>query len=104
MATELTVEEQENVRRALRVLKVRYGDYTVVAARMKLSYDNVRRVASGERPAGGRVAIRVAQIAGASVDDVLAGRYPGPEACRHCGHPFDGGIADTDEQGGSDVH
>lgn len=32
------------------------------------------------------LAFRAARMAGVGVDDVLAGRYPEPGVCPHCGH------------------
>lgn len=87
--TELTPQEQNHVRAALRVLKVRDGGLDVLAARMEVTGDHLRKALSGQRSIGAMTAIRVAEAAGAALEDILTGRYPGPTACRHCGHPFD---------------
>jgi hypothetical protein len=35
------------------------------------------------------VAFRVARLTGVSIDDLLAGKYPPPGTCPHCGHSAD---------------
>jgi hypothetical protein len=42
-------------------------------------------VANG-RTVTASVAFRVARLAGVAVDDMLAGRFPAPGTCPHCGH------------------
>ena len=97
--TELTKQEQANVRAALRVLKARDGGLAVLAARMGASAAHLKQVLYGIVPSGAATAIRVAQTAGASVEDVLSGRFPGPGVCRHCGHAMDAPDVET-----PDVH
>ena len=95
--TELTTEEQDNVRGAMRVLKVRDEGLALLAARMEVSTDHLRKALSGLRSIGAMTAIRVAQAAGVSLDDILSGAFPGPTACRHCGHPFDTAAPEADD-------
>jgi hypothetical protein len=42
-------------------------------------------VKKGEKNVSPTMAIRVARLAGVGVDDVLAGKYPLPGTCAHCG-------------------
>lgn len=96
----LTKQEQANVRVALRALSVSNGGIALLAARMEVSYEYLRKVLYGVAPAGVTTAIRVARMAGATIDGVLSGAYPGPGVCRHCGHA----ATDAIETEGSDVH
>ncbi len=98
---ELTTREQANVRVVLRALSVRHGGMALFAARFGLSYEHMRKVLYGVAPAGAATAIRVAHAAGVPVDDVLSGRYPGSDVCRHCGHAIDGS---TDDEETTDAH
>lgn len=86
---QLTDEEQDNVRAVLRMLKVRDGGLAVVAAKGRMSVSGLAKAMWGMRAVSAYMAIRVSQAIGAPIDDVLAGRYPGTEACRHCGHLSD---------------
>lgn len=84
-AGELTPEEQECVRVALRVLRVRYGSYAKVGEVMGVHPKAVVRAASGRwKPTIG-VALEAARLARVPVDDILAGRFPEPGACPFCG-------------------
>jgi hypothetical protein len=84
-ASDLTPEEQANVRRALLVLRTRLGGYEALAAALRVNAHTLRYYAKAKgRPSAG-VAIRAARLAGASVDDVLAGKWPIAGACPHCG-------------------
>ncbi len=96
----LTREEQDNVRFALRALRVSNGGLALLAARMECSYTSLEKASFSARPVGALMAFRVAHFAGVAVDDVLSGRWPGREFCRHCGHPVSG--ATSEEPG--DAH
>lgn len=95
--TELTTVEQDHVRAAIRVLKVRDGGFALLAARMEVTQDHIRKALAGQRSIGAMTAIRVAQSAGVSLDEILTGAFPGPTACRHCGHPFDAAAPEADD-------
>lgn len=56
-----------------------------VAKALRGSPLTFRRVAAGSG-ANASLAVRVARFAGVGVDDVLAGRFPPPGTCPHCGH------------------
>jgi hypothetical protein len=79
----LTVQEQANVRAGLRWLRLRLGTHTELAKALR-----IKRKTSEEyiarRPPGAVIAIRAARLAGISVEDLLAGRWPGG-TCPNCG-------------------
>lgn len=82
--SDLTTEEQARVRTALKFLRARCGGWAPLSK--ALGYGPVRaKQASCGRPVSARLAFRVARFAGVSVDDVLSGRYPDPNACPYCG-------------------
>jgi hypothetical protein len=83
-STDLTPAEQENVRVALRFLARRHGDLSKLAKAMRADRTAVQR-ASGGRAVSAGIALRAARVAGVSVEDVLAGRFPVPGTCPHCG-------------------
>jgi hypothetical protein len=81
---ELTDEERENVRTALRFLRVRHGSSRKLAAALGVNFTMLKRTAGpGGRP-GAALALRAARLAGISVEDVLSGAWPG-DRCPHCG-------------------
>jgi hypothetical protein len=81
----LTPEEQECVRVALRVLRVRFGTFVKVAQAMGTRERNVTKWASPKGRPGAGVALAVARLAGVRVDAVLTGTFPEPGACPLCG-------------------
>jgi hypothetical protein len=85
MASDLTKEEQDNVRSALRFLVTRSGDRRAIAKALRVHADTISRMTRAGIAIGPSVAIRVARMAQAGIDDVLAGRWPVPGTCPHCG-------------------
>lgn len=83
--TDLTEQEQGNVRAALRFLMIRAGGWKTLAAALGFSRHTMRHVKKGEKGVSPRMALRVARVAGVGVDDVIAGRFPTAGACPHCG-------------------
>ena len=77
--SDLTAEEQKNVRAALRFLRARCGGWRPVAKALRYSR------ATLQRASGPVLAFRIARIAGVSVDDVLSGKFPPAGVCPHCG-------------------
>ena len=100
MAAGLTKQEQLNVRVALRALSVRNGGLALLASRMEASQEGLSKAMYGMRGIGAMTAIRIAQMAGVPVEDVLTGRYPDATVCRHCGHA----MYDQIEEESGDVH
>lgn len=82
---ELTTEEQENVRAALRVLKLRCGSLKALASAIRYSHITVRNMLGRQAISAG-VAVAVARLAGVLVDDVLSGKFPPVGTCPYCGH------------------
>jgi len=85
----LTVQEQANVRRAIRYLRARLGTWVAVARAVRLKRATVRRLRDGGRVRY-YVARNVARLAAVQVDDLKAGRFPLPGTCPHCGRERDG--------------
>ena len=78
--SDLTAEEQRNVRAAVRFLRVRCGGWVPLTKVLRLTRSTLQKV--GATPV---VAFRVARLAGVSLDDLLTGKYPTPGTCPHCG-------------------
>jgi plasmid maintenance system antidote protein VapI len=84
-ASDLTPDEQANVRLAVRFLRTRVGGSAKLAAILKVKTKVVEKACAVRgRPSAG-LAIRVARVAGASVEEVLSGAWPAAGACPHCG-------------------
>ncbi len=84
-ASDLTPAEQTNVRTALKFLRSRCGGWAPLAKVLHYGETTLGHMARG-RSIGPVVAFRVARLGGVGVDDVLAGRFPAPGTCPHCGH------------------
>jgi len=83
--SDLTSEEQTNVRTALKFLRSRCGGWEPLAKALGFKSITLSHVAGG-RTTSASLAFYVARLAGVPVDDVLAGRYPGEGTCPYCGH------------------
>ena len=77
--SDLTTEEQKNVRTAIRFIKARC-DVKPLAKALRVD----RNILNA--PPSPTTAFRVARFAGMGVDDVLTGKYLPAGACPHCGH------------------
>jgi hypothetical protein len=84
-ASDLTADEQVRVRVALRFLRSRCGGWGPLAKALHFKDTTLGRVAS-KGTVSPLLAFRVARLAKVGVDDVLAGKYPPPGACPHCGY------------------
>jgi hypothetical protein len=82
--SDLTEREQANVRRALRFLRARIGTWEAVAAALNTTWKTIQS-AKGSGTVTASMAFRVARVAGATVDDVITGRYAPDGVCPHCG-------------------
>jgi hypothetical protein len=82
--SDLTAEEQKNVRAALRFLRIRIGADNLAKV-LHAHKATVRLVIAG-RAVSASIAVRTAKLAGVSVDDVITGRFPPAGVCPHCGH------------------
>ncbi len=83
--SDLTPEEQANVRLALRFLRVRLGGPTQLAAALKVKPKMIANACGVRGKPSAGLAIRAARMAGASVEDVLSGAFPPVGTCPHCG-------------------
>jgi hypothetical protein len=84
--SDLTTEEQKNVRDALRFLRTRTGGIAALAKGLRADPAYLRRVIAGNDPVSASVAVRVARLAGVGIDDMLAGDYPPAGTCPYCGN------------------
>lgn len=84
-AMDLTTKEQAHVRAALRFLRARCGGWAPLAKVLHLKETTLGIVAS-KRTVSPLVAFRVARLANVGIDDLLAGKFPAPGTCPHCGH------------------
>jgi len=79
--SDLTAEEQKNVRMAMRYLRIRCGGVRAFAKALRVCRSTVTA-----RRTSASLAYRVARLAGVGVDDVLGGRFPPAGTCPYCGH------------------
>ena len=84
-SSDLTPDEQANVRRALAVLVRRLGSRKALALALRVNPHTLHwyRQRRGRPTAG--VAVRAARLAGVAVEELLAGRWPVEGASPHCG-------------------
>jgi hypothetical protein len=82
--SDLTSEEQANVRRALHFLRRRHGGYQALATALKVKRATLERYGSVRMPSIA-IALRLARLAGVALEDVLNGHFPAPGACPFCG-------------------
>jgi hypothetical protein len=83
-SSDLTQDEQKNARAAIRFLAKRHGTYAKLAKAMGANLGTVRAATQRGIVSAG-IALRVARVAGVSVEDVLGGRFPVAGACPLCG-------------------
>ena len=81
----LTPEECANVRRALRFLRVRFGNTVTLAEKMGFMKGTIINATGKQCIATAALALSAARLAGVRVDDILAGEWPPEGACPHCG-------------------
>lgn len=85
-ALDLTSAEQTNVRTALKFLRSRCGTWANVAKALGFKAPTLCAVAGSRKTASPTLAVRIAKFAKVGVDAVLAGTFPAPGTCPHCGH------------------
>ena len=83
---DLTAAEQTHVRTALKFLRSRCGTWANVGKLLGFKQTTLANVAGGHKGVSATIAFRVARFAKVGVDDVLAGLFPAPGTCPHCGH------------------
>ena len=84
-STDLNAEEQENLRAALRVLVIRYRSWNRLAQAMGVLPRTVQKGSHRCGKPGAGLALRAARVAGTTVEEILAGKWPVPGACPYCG-------------------
>jgi hypothetical protein len=83
-SSDLTPAEQDATRVAIRFLAKRLGTYRKLAQAMSVKPATLKRaIWRGAVSAG--LALRVARVADAPLEDLLAGRWPRAGACPYCG-------------------
>jgi hypothetical protein len=84
--SDLSSEQQEHVRAALRFLHARSQTWAILAKALHAKALTLCHVSTGKKAASAGLAVRVARFAGVGVDEVLEGRFPPPGTCPWCGH------------------
>ena len=84
-SSDLSPEEQANVRAAIRFLAKRFGAYAKLAQAMGAKRATVALAASKRGAVSAGVALRVARAAGVPLEAILSGAWPSATACPHCG-------------------
>lgn len=83
--SDLDEKEQNHVRTALRFLRRRSGTWAALSRSLKCSPETLKKVVGGGDGVSTSLAFRVARLADASIDDLLAGHFI-PGACPRCGY------------------
>jgi hypothetical protein len=83
--SDLDETEQKHVRTALRFLRTRLGTWACVAEALRMSPRTLEKVTGNTGRVTASIALRVARLAGTTVDDLISGNYL-PGACPRCGH------------------
>jgi hypothetical protein len=83
--SDLTTEEQDHVRRALRVLSARVGGMPLLAKAMGVNYGRLAWAMGKTGKPGAALALYAARLAHVPMEDLLAGAWPKPGACPTCG-------------------
>jgi hypothetical protein len=86
MNTDLTTQEQQHVRAALRFLRSHMGAWAPVSKVLRFKDTSLSAVATSHQSVSTTLAFRIARFAKVGVDDVLTGKFPEPGTCPHCGH------------------
>ena len=83
--SDLTPDEQEHVKTALRVLRRKLGTTAKLAEALAANPGTLGGMMKRTgRPSAG-TALRAARLAGVAVEELIAGRWPREGACPHCG-------------------
>lgn len=86
--SDLTLTEQKNVRTAMRYLRRKMGTRAALAEALHFAYSTVKHAMDGTSGVSASMALRVARLADAPMDELLAGRFV-PGACPRCGYAPD---------------
>ena len=83
--SDLTKEEQDHVRDALRFLRIRFGTNKLLGQALRCKKDSIQQLVMGKYAVSANMAFKVARLAAVTFDDVTTGRYPVKGMCPHCG-------------------
>jgi hypothetical protein len=86
MSSDLTKQEQDNVRAALQFLEIRCGSRETLAKALRFNSGTVRHTIAGRISISPTMTFRVSRMAGVGLDDLLSGKYPVKGTCPHFGH------------------
>jgi hypothetical protein len=84
-SSDLTPEEQVNVKAALHFLNVRLGGPKKLAEAMKALPATVKYAVSNRGKVSAGIALRTARAAGVPLEDLLSGAWPRAGECPLCG-------------------
>ena len=82
-SSDLTPDEQVNIRVAVRFLRKRMGGMMQLASAMGSKLGTLTAAMHLSVSAG--IAVRVARAAGVPLEEILAGRWPAATTCAYCG-------------------
>jgi hypothetical protein len=81
----LSPEQQANVLAAIRFLRIRVGNWKLLAKTLEFQGSTMKNVMKGINPVSVNMAFRIAKLAQVPFDDVTSGKYPVKGTCPHCG-------------------
>lgn len=84
-SSDLTTAEQANAKAALRFLAKRHGSLRKLATAMGSNFGTLQGVVQKRVTVSAGIALRVARVAGAPLEDVLSGAWPPDGTCPTCG-------------------
>jgi hypothetical protein len=85
VGTSLTLDQQDNVRRAAAFLYARFRSWQALAKAMAMTEEGLRKALSKRRRITMRLAITFAYVAGVKVEQIASGEWPREGACPYCG-------------------
>jgi hypothetical protein len=86
--SDLSAQEQDHVRTALRYLRARAGlrSWDPLGKALRLKPDSLAKVVAERRGVSAGLAFRVARLAKVGVDELLAGKFLPAGTCPRCGY------------------
>jgi hypothetical protein len=84
-STDLTPNEQANVKRALRAMGRLFRSYARLALAMQAKHETVKDAAKDRGRVTAGLALRLARVARVSVETIIDGVFTPPDQCPYCG-------------------
>lgn len=84
-STDLTPNEQANVKRALRAMGQVFRSYARLARAMHAKHETVKDAAKARGRVTAGLALRLARVAQVSVETIVDGLFQPPGRCPYCG-------------------